>query len=62
MDADSPAYQSPEQAALRRLRSQPRLAVGSHAQVGFALKTVLHAQTAVVNRDGRLFFLLACEG
>src|ERR1700732_4532948 len=62
LDANAPAEQGPQQAALFRQEAQPRLAVGGHTQVGLPLMTVLHLQGAVPDRDGRLFFLLAGEG
>src|SRR5438552_3908741 len=62
LEAEAVAQQGPEQAPLFRQETQPRLAVGGHAQVGRALVTVLDLQGAVPDRDGRLLLLAAGEG
>src|SRR6266853_1258909 len=61
LDANAPAQQGPQQAPLFRQEAQPRLAVGSHSQVSLPLMTVLDLQSAVPDRDGRLFLFLAGE-
>src|SRR6516164_8121226 len=61
LDADAAAEQRPDQAPLFCQEPQPRLAVGGHAQVSLALKTVLHLQGAIADRDGCLRRLLAGE-